>query len=90
MARERIWSQVEAEFTLTCSELLAVTGEAALLDREPVLQRSIARRNPSVDPLSFIQLELLRRRRRGDTGEELTRASFLAINGIAGGLRNTG
>lgn len=88
--RERIWPAVEAEFALTCRELLAVTGEDALLDREPVLQRSIARRNPSVDPLSFIQLEVLRRRRAGDGGEELTRASSLAINGIAGGLRNTG
>jgi phosphoenolpyruvate carboxylase len=88
--RERIWRQIEAEFALTCSELLTVTGEGALLDREPVLQRSIARRNPAVDPLSFIQLELLRRRRAGGTGDELARASFLTINGIAGGLRNTG
>jgi phosphoenolpyruvate carboxylase len=89
-ARERIWHQIETEFALTCSELLVVTGESALLEREPVLQRSIARRNPSVDPLSFIQLEVLRRRRAGGDGEELARASFLTINGIAGGLRNTG
>jgi phosphoenolpyruvate carboxylase len=88
--RERIWSQVEDEYALTCSELLAVTGERELLEREPVLKRSIARRNPSVDPLSFIQLEMLRRPRAGGADEELTRASFLAINGIAGGLRNTG
>ncbi len=88
--RERIWGAIEAEFARTGRELLAVTQEAALLDREPVLQRSIARRNPSVDPLSFIQLELLRRRRAGQDDPELTRASFLAINGIAGGLRNTG
>ena len=88
--RERIWTQVRTEFERSGAELLAVTGEAALLDREPVLQRSIARRNPSVDPLSFLQLELLRRRRAGDDSDELTRASMLAINGIAGGLRNTG
>jgi phosphoenolpyruvate carboxylase len=88
--RERIWCQIEAEYELTCSELLGVTGEGELLEREPVLKRSIARRNPSVDPLSFIQLELLRRQRAGGADEELTRASFLAINGIAGGLRNTG
>lgn len=88
--RTRIWAQVEGEFARTVRELLLVTGEAELLDREPVLQRSIARRNPSVDPLSFVQLEVLRRRRAGDDSEELTRASFLAINGIAGGLRNTG
>ena len=89
--RTRIWSRVEDEFARTCEELLEVTREAKLLDREPVLQRSIARRNPSVDPLSFIQLELLRRRRDGGEDDpELARASFLAINGISGGLRNTG
>jgi len=89
-ARERIWPVVEQEFDRTCRELVLVTGGERLLDREPVLQRSIERRNPYVDPLSFIQLELLRRLRSGETGEELVRASFLAINGIAGGLRNTG
>ncbi len=88
--RERIWCTIEAEFLRTRDELLQITGGEQLLDREPVLQRSIARRNPAVDPLSFIQLELLRRRRAGESGEELGRASFLAINGIAGGLRNTG
>ena len=85
-----VWPRIEAEFARTVAELLAITGEASLLDREPVLQRSIARRNPAVDPLSFVQLEVLRRRRAGDESDELTRASFLAINGIAGGLRNTG
>ncbi|MFA9272915.1 MAG: phosphoenolpyruvate carboxylase, partial [Baekduiaceae bacterium] len=88
--RERIWCKIEAEFERTRDELLAITGGERLLDREPVLQRSIERRNPAVDPLSFIQLELLRRRRAGQGGDELGRASFLAINGISGGLRNTG
>lgn len=90
VVRERIWCAIEREFLRTRDELLAVDGGARLLDREPALQRSIERRNPAVDPLSFIQLELLRRRRAGETGEALSRASFLAINGIAGGLRNTG
>jgi phosphoenolpyruvate carboxylase len=88
--RRRIWCQIEAELELTTSELLRVTGGERLLDREPVLQRSIERRNPYVDPLSFVQMELLRRSRGGDCDEELARATFLAINGIAGGLRNTG
>lgn len=88
--RERIWRVIEDEFARTRDELLQITGGERLLDREPVLQRSIERRNPAVDPLSFIQLELLRRRRAGEGGDELGRASFLAINGISGGLRNTG
>lgn len=88
--RIRIWASLEAEYHRTCAQLTAVTGCERLLDREPTLRRAIDRRNPTVDPLSFIQIELLRRARAGDTDEALGRASALAINGIAGGLRNTG
>ncbi|MGI8863260.1 MAG: phosphoenolpyruvate carboxylase [Solirubrobacteraceae bacterium] len=91
-ARERIWDRLEAELKLAERELLQVRGNQRLLDGEPVLQASIDRRNPFVDPLSFIQVELLSRLRRtdADDGEELGRVSLLTINGIASGLRNTG
>jgi phosphoenolpyruvate carboxylase len=92
-ARERIWSAIETEFELTLRELGAVRDEEHLLDREPILQRALARRNAFIDPISFVQLELLRRLRApgGDPDDpDLVRASLLAINGIAGGLRNTG
>ena len=91
--RHRIWGAIEAEFGRTVREIGAVRDEEQLLDREPILQRALARRNPFIDPLSFVQLELLRRLRApgGDPDDpELVRASLLAINGIAGGLRNTG
>jgi phosphoenolpyruvate carboxylase len=90
--RDRIWSRIEAEFGRTCDALLAVTSQGRLLAREPLLRASIDRRNPYVDPMSLLQVELLRRARAaGDgDGEELARASFLAINGIAAGMRNTG
>jgi phosphoenolpyruvate carboxylase len=91
--RERIWGAIETEFRSTVREIGAVCDELQLLDREPILQRAIARRNPFIDPLSFVQLELLRRLRApgGDPDDpDLVRASLLAINGIAGGLRNTG
>jgi phosphoenolpyruvate carboxylase len=90
--RDRIWSRIEAEFGRTCDTLLAVTEQDRLLVREPLLRASIDRRNPYVDPMSLLQVELLRRSRAaGDgDGEELARASFLAINGIAAGMRNTG
>jgi phosphoenolpyruvate carboxylase len=91
--RERIWSLIEAEFALTTRELLLVRDQTALLQREPHLQASVARRNPYVDPLSFVQIDLLRRlRATGGTPppEALRRLSLLTINGIAGGLRNTG
>ncbi|HTW11169.1 MAG TPA: phosphoenolpyruvate carboxylase, partial [Solirubrobacteraceae bacterium] len=90
-ARDRIWGMLEEEFELTIAELVAVRGGSRLLDAQPVLQASIDRRNPYVDPLSFIQIELLKRRRRdGEGNDELARLSLLAINGIASGLRNTG
>jgi phosphoenolpyruvate carboxylase len=91
--RERIWGRIATEFERTCRELLLVNDEQRLLDRSPVLQASIDRRNPYVDPLSFLQVELLRRLRRGngaETDELLGRVSLLTVNGIAGGLRNTG
>ncbi len=89
--RERIRGAVEEEFDRTRQELAAVCDEALLLDREPVLQASIARRNPYVDPLSYVQIELLRRLRAGAGDDEaLRRVSLLTVNGIAGGLRNTG
>jgi phosphoenolpyruvate carboxylase len=92
-ARERIWSAISDELQRTVRELRRVRDEERPLDREPVLQRTIARRNPFIDPLSFVQLELLRRLRAagGDQADpDLVRASLLTINGIAGGLRNTG
>jgi phosphoenolpyruvate carboxylase len=91
--RERFWPRVRAEYELTRELLLQATDQERLLDREPVLQRSIDRRNPYVDPLSFIQIDLLGRLRRTAATEppdELLRAILLTINGIAGGLKNTG
>jgi phosphoenolpyruvate carboxylase len=88
--RDRIWTRLKDEFALAEQSLLTITGQQRLLDRDPVLQRSVARRNPYVDPLSFIQVELLERVRRDPGDEETMTTLHLAINGIAGGLRNTG
>jgi phosphoenolpyruvate carboxylase len=97
-ARDRIWAPLEAELQRTIEELVLIGGGERLLDGEPVLQASIDRRNPFVDPLSFVQVELLRRLRgragsdtgSGEAAEQLGRVSLLTINGIASGLRNTG
>jgi phosphoenolpyruvate carboxylase len=91
-ARDRIWGALEEEFQLTVAELVAIEGGTRLLDSEPVLQASIDRRNPAVDPLSFVQVELLRRLHAdgGEPTDQLHRVSQLTINGIASGLRNTG
>ena len=88
--RDRLWPRIRAEYELTQALLLAVTDQQRLLDHDPVMQRSVDRRNPYVDPLSFIQVELLRRLRQNPNDDALLRAVLLSINGIAGGLKNTG
>jgi phosphoenolpyruvate carboxylase len=94
--RDRVFTTLETEFTRTRRMVLAVTGQTQLLERNPVLANSIRLRNPYVDPMSLLQLELLRRKRAGDQAEtpedkaELDRAITATINGISAGLRNTG
>lgn len=89
---DRIFRALRAEFDRATSAIRAILGVGRLLERNPVLRRSIDLRNPYVDALSFLQVELLRRRRGGSTTEddELRGAILRSINGIAAGLRNTG
>ena len=72
------------------SEVLRITGEAELLDANPLLQRTLAVRDRYLAPLHQLQIELLARRRGGDLNPDLQRALLLSVNGIAAGLRNTG
>jgi phosphoenolpyruvate carboxylase len=88
--RERVFTTLAAEFDRTQRMVLAVLEQTELLERNPVLNNSIRLRNPYVDPMSLLQLDLLRRKRAGETGEELDRAITATINGISAGLRNTG
>jgi phosphoenolpyruvate carboxylase len=75
----------------TSSQVLAVTGRDGLLGGNPVLRRSIDVRNPYVDPINLVQVELLRRLRRKAAADERLRHAFLiTVNGIAAGMRNTG
>ena len=92
--RERVLARILDEFRLTEKAVLAITGQSVLLENEPVLARSIKLRNPYVDPLNYLQVEMIRRRR----GRRLKKADRegiravleLTVNGIAGGLKNTG
>lgn len=70
--------------------VLAITGQKELLANNSVLWRSIHLRNPYLDPISLIQVDLLRRKRAGAAGDELNYALGSTINGIAAGLHNTG
>ncbi len=88
---QEIFHRIETEFQTTVDFICKITRQERLLDNAPVLQRSIARRNPYVDPLSFVQLVLLKRLRGGEQPRaELLPACLESINGIASGLKNTG
>lgn len=88
---ERIFQQIQDEMQLTKKHVLQITRQQELLDHIPVIQESIRLRNPYVDPMSFIQVILLKEYRK-DPGhqDELLEQVLLTINGIAAGLRNTG
>ena len=87
-ARERLWGVIEAEHARTVDAVLAIVESRELLDRHPAVQRSIQLRNPYVDPMNAIQVELLAAHRAGD--QSATRPLLRSIAGIAAALRNTG
>jgi phosphoenolpyruvate carboxylase len=93
--RDRVYTTLHHEFELTRRMVLAVLGQTALLQTNTVLEHSVRLRNPYVDPMSLIQVELLRRKRAATAAgtpisSELDRAITASINGISAGLRNTG
>ena len=88
--REKVFGMLAEEFDRTRRMLLMVTGQKDLLDGNSVLSQSIRLRNPYVDPMSLIQVELLRRKRSSGQTDERDYALGATINGIAAGLHNTG
>ena len=78
------------KFQLTQSAVLTAIQSDELLATNSVLKRSIRLRNPYVDPLNLIQIELLGRLRSGDDSPSLKEALVISINGISAGMRNTG
>jgi phosphoenolpyruvate carboxylase len=83
-----LFEQIEAEHARAVAGVLSATGVARLLERQPMLRRSIDLRNPYVDPMNALQVELLRRHRAGDESAQLP--LLRSIAGIAAALRNTG
>jgi len=88
--RERIFEMFEAEFHRSVKAVLAITNQKDLLETNSVLAHSIKLRNPYVDPMHLIQVDMLRRKRAGEDTPEVNRAISATISGISAGLRNTG
>jgi phosphoenolpyruvate carboxylase len=88
--RDRVFSMLQEEFERTRRMVLAVKQQKELLEKNAVLSRSIRLRNPYVDPMSLVQVDLLRRKRSGESSAALDYAIGATINGIAAGLHNTG
>ena len=87
----RLFPAIREERERTLSAVLEIAESAELLERDPILRRSIRLRNPYVDPISFVQVDLLRRWREGGREDaELERVLVQTVRGIARGLRNTG
>jgi len=97
---KRIYETIAGEYRRSVEIICHITEQEALLDNQPVLQKSIRLRNPYVDPLSYLQVEILRRLRalppEGDSEDlkaqrrDLRAAVLLSINGVAAGVKNTG
>ncbi|MHC4831057.1 MAG: phosphoenolpyruvate carboxylase, partial [Planctomycetota bacterium] len=87
----RLFPIIREEHARSIDALLELREAHALLERDPTLQRSIRLRNPYVDPMSFLQVDFLRRWREGGREDrELERVLVQTVRGIARGLRNTG
>jgi phosphoenolpyruvate carboxylase len=88
--RTGIFDTISAEHARTVAALNRITGQDALLDANPQMQRSLRNRLPYIDPLNHLQVELLRRYRDGANDEATRSGLHMSINGIAAGLRNSG
>ncbi|MDH5493845.1 MAG: phosphoenolpyruvate carboxylase, partial [Myxococcales bacterium] len=83
--------RLQAEFQRTVSAVLAIRGQERLLEDNPMLQSSIALRNPYLDPLSLLQVRFLKEKHASDGASTLLNEALgTTLNGIAQGLRNTG
>src|SRR5690606_28006013 len=82
--------RLRAELACVIAHLNQLKGQDGLLRNNALLRQSIAVRKPYIDPLNYLQVELLKRQRRGAMARELELALKVTMTGIAAGMRNTG
>jgi phosphoenolpyruvate carboxylase len=88
---DEFFPTIEKEYELTCDLILEYSEHESLLEGDSTLQRAIMLRNPYVDPMSLMQVDLLARWRDSDYEDaDLFEALLASVNGIAQGLQNTG
>jgi len=93
-----VFDMIKAEHELTVQQVLRASGQTQLLGHDPVLSRTLRTRDGYLDPISYLQVALIKRHRDAvasgqelqDIDPQLTRALLLTVNGVAAGLRNTG
>jgi len=88
---ERFFPRIREELALTKHWVKSLTGQQSLLQHDPRLALSIRLRNPYIDPISVLQVDLLKRWRETDgEDDELLRALVACVNGVSQGVQNTG
>lgn len=91
----RIFTNIRNEYERTRASVLGISGHTALLELDPITQNAVDLRNPYIDPLNYIQVDVLRRLRslpdqNGPEAATLREVMAITINGIAAALKNTG
>jgi phosphoenolpyruvate carboxylase len=92
---QTLFTDIQDEYERTRDAVLSISGHGSLMETEAVTQNAVHLRNPYIDPLNYIQVEMLRRLRglpdtESDEANDLREVIFLTVNGIAAGLKNTG
>ena len=88
---QKFFPPIRAEHDRCVELILKITGQRKLLEREDTLRRAIRLRNPYVDPMSLLQVDLLKRWRDSNHSDDsVLQALMVSVNGIAHGMQNTG
>jgi len=88
--RDTFFTRIRDAWHRTHDGLLTVTGQTRLLEKHPALEASIRLRLPYIEPLNFLQIELMKRHRAGEDDPRIGEGILLSINAIATALRNSG